>query len=251
MKFNCILQICVILIALVSTASAQTHDMRYFRCLAWNQDISGLYVTQSELPEPSAENPNPTPDPNFKEEKLQIPGNLRSVIYSYVPSKPLKIIRHIANKIILIATLDMQSTPRLVLLLFIPSKDSNTINIRVIDDDVDTFPGGGVELFNYSHTVVTFTIETTAGKRSIQMDPGSSKIVPLSFDLNTTARVSVWVPGKSTPTFSTAWDMFSSIRYMAFVVDDPNDKSNVRYTRVPDNISNLGMNLDRLEKTAH
>ena len=142
----------------------------------------------------------------------------------------------------------MKQAPALALLFFIPGK--NSMDIRVIDDGIDTFPGGGVELFNYSHIVPTFDIETTGGKKSVQIDPGGSKIIPLTFDPNTTARVSVWVPGRSTPTFSTAWDMFSSIRYTAFVVDDPNDRSNVRYTRVPDNITNLKLDLER-EKATH
>ena len=42
--------------------------------------------------------------------------------------------------------------------------------------------------------------------------------------------------------------MFSSIRYMAFVIDDPNDKTNVKYTRIPDNITNLKLDLQRLDK---
>jgi hypothetical protein len=225
----------------ISNASAQTEDnTRYFRCLAWNQDVSGLFFTQSELPDPpSAENPNPAPNPDYKEQQLSIPGALRSRIYSYQPDKPVKIIRHVQDKTILVATLDMHAAPRLALLFFIPSP--KTMDVRVIDDGVDTFPGGGVEVFNYSHLAPKFVIETTSGNQSVQ--------IPLSCETNTTARISVWVSGKSTPTFSTAWDMFNSIRYMAFVVDDPNDKSNVTYTRVPDNITNLKMNLERLEQS--
>jgi hypothetical protein len=249
MNSKYILRIGIILMMLISVASAQTVDPKYFRCLAWSQDIPGLFFTQSELPEPpTAENPDPAPNPDYKEEQLRIPGAIRSQLYSYLPDKPLKIIRHVGNKIILISNLDMQQAPGLALLFFIPGK--STMDIRVIDDGLDKFPGGGVELFNYSHIIPTFAIETTAGKKSIQIDPGSSKIIALNFDPNTTARVSVWVPGRSSPTFSTAWDMFSSIRYTAFVIDDPNDRSNVRYTRVPDNISNLKMDLER-EKAAH
>ena len=87
--------------------------------------------------------------------------------------------------------------PHVALLLFMSNKDASNMDVRLIDDGVDTFPGGGVEIFNFSHIVTTFDFETTGGKESVDMDPGSSKVIPLKFDPNSTAAVSIHVPGKT------------------------------------------------------
>jgi hypothetical protein len=232
---------CKVLAQTVSNETLNSTDAKArFRGLSWNGIITDLSYTQSELPPPPDQNnPTPSPDPSFKEYPLKITTASRSAFYKFNAQKPLRIIRHVGDKIVLIGGFDFSQGPALPLLFFLPGPTKDTYSIKVIDDDPNAFPGGAFLIFNFSHLAATMDFNNSGGDTKYTFQPGSQQLLKPPMPDKESTWISVKVPTFVRPVYSSSWLLNSDQRYLIFIVDDPTRKNSVIFLRVGDSLRSL------------
>ena len=200
----------------------------YFRTLGWLGDFTDIYMTQV-LPKLDASGAI-VDSPDYHETAVVILSTGRSEMYSYQLDKPLYFIKHVGKGISIVATAQIENNIPLALLLFNKVDGQDKYKVRVMADDNSGFPGGSYRCLNYSSQEVIVNVSGNMGHLAKEQDsifkaqpiPGG-KLVEFQLSLLSGKRV-----------YSNVFPYSASVRYLMFVVDDPDHPGSVMFLRLPD-----------------
>ncbi len=222
--------------AMIELSTAQDSPQpSHFRALSWKAGVTDLVLAQVAPPAPDPTDPTKSlpPDPDYKETPVNILAVGRSPFYPYDRSKPLYFVRHKGNLFKTVATVDLSTSPNLPLLFFIPTRDPDSFQVRVVPDDAQSFPGGSFRFVNMSN--IPITVFLCGQPKAV----GSGQIETISPRPRVPGRVDMVMVSTSDnrQQYSNLWAISGQIRYLMFIAENPSAPGHVDCLRLPDPVA--------------
>ncbi len=231
MKFSKILVASALFLGATLALQGQTSG-HFFRTLAWQNPVSNLFYSQEPPPTDPASGTS-TSTGSFVEYPVEVPTVGRSTPYKFDPSKPIYFFLHKEAARIVLATVDAHDEPILPLLFFQKEK-GESYRVTVMPDNANRFPGGNFRILNLSHLAADLTLSDKA----VHLEPRDNRLLAPSFRKEIGAvHISIKLTSGQT-VYTNNLHCQEDLRYLLFLVDDPNNPNSVIFLRLLDSTTN-------------